>query len=126
MAARFQLVLEGVKDTKTDIPVLRFRDVESGAETPSFTCDVKRSNSYTNWNIEFQEETSTAVGSFFQEVIKASEYELVCETHKQLKLDGDMLSKLINSLIWLGRITCSDFSIEDNMSHVKHSVVVIY
>lgn len=110
MSAKFQLVFEDVIGSNFDIPVLKFRDTRNGKETPSFILDVKRSSSYTSWNIQLgaEKKDMTEAEVLFNEVTEASEYELVFESYRKLKLDGDMLSRLINSMIWLNNIVCKE------------------
>ena len=110
MSAKFQLVFEDVIGSNFDIPVLKFRDTRNGKETPSFILDVKRSSSYTSWNIQLgaEKKDMTEAEALFNEVTEASEYELVFESYRKLKLDGDMLSRLINSMIWLNNIVCKE------------------
>ena len=112
MATRFQLVFEDVVGSNCDIPVLKFRDTESGVETPSFILDAKASCSYSKWQIHFTErvELSDEIGTLFQEVVKAPKYDLVLP-YKDFGIDGEMLSKLIDHLIWLVKITCRESNI---------------
>lgn len=137
MSARFQVVLEDANGTNFDVPVLKFRDIESGIETPSFTFDVKKNSSYANWEIQLgpEKEDLAKFQSFFNEVVKASEYELVFKACKRHKLDGNMLSKLIDSVIWLNQITCEELNFlvrseeenegSTNYSCPKKNVVVV-
>lgn len=108
METRFQLVFEDVVGSNFDIPVLKFRDTESGAETPSFILDVKRSRSYSKWKIRLgvDEEISCKVEDLFREAVKESEYKLVFEMCRTFDLDVEMLGRLCDHMIRLSMITC--------------------
>lgn len=110
METRFQLVFEDVVGSNSDVPVLKFRDTESGVETPSFTLDVKRSRSYSKWQICFgkEEKVSSEVERLFKEVVKADKYKLVFETYRKIDLDLEMLGRLCDHLVRLYKITCNE------------------
>ena len=118
MAARFQLVFEDVVGSNFDVPVLKFRDTESGIETPSFTLDVRRSRSYSKWKIHFssEEKIPKGVEALFQVAVRENDYKLVFETYRKFDLDLEMLGRLCDHLIRLSMISCDEpsFSVSEN------------
>lgn len=124
MKTRMQLVFEDVVGSDCDIPVLKFRNTETGEETPNFTFDVKRSHSHSKWQIHFgeNEKVPDGVEALFQKMVNAYEYELVYETYRSFEVDGEMLSKLIAHLIWLSKITCKEANISVSKKDERESV----
>ena len=114
MATKFQLVFEGLAIDNNGIPILRFKDVEKGIETPSFMLDVKSSKSFTKWKIKFvhpitkKDAYLKRTKELFENVISSKSYQLVFENRGNLVIDGELLEKLINHLMWVGEIRCDN------------------
>ena len=134
MATKFQLVFAGLAIDNNGIPILRFKDAEKGIETPSFMLDVKSSKSYMNWKIKFahlvdnNEAYIKRVKELFEIAISAKNYQIVFEERGNIVVDGELLDKLINHLMWVEKIKCEnpDFVVNlDSSIHIARKIGVV-
>ena len=123
MSKKTQIIVENT--VAPDFVVAYFRYPESGIESPKFMVNSKRARSYTNWtilmdglegNLEEKKET-------FLEAIKSTEIEIVLGKYKNSEIDGEILSKLIQLVMWVETITCEApiefcIKVEEVDSHV--------
>lgn len=121
--AKTQVIVESEVKFNPNVFVLKFRFPDDGTETPSFMIDVKRSKSYTKWNIsmtdDFEGENLAETKKLFQEAIKAEKFEIVLGECKNSEIDGELFSKLIQLTMWVETITCDSpkfFIDEENIS----------
>lgn len=117
--AMTQVIVESEVKYNRNVFVLKFRFPEKEVETPSFMIDVKRSKSYTKWNIfmmdDFETENLAETKKLLQEAIKSPKFEIVLGECENSEIDGELFSKLIQLTMWVETITCDnpEFIISD-------------
>lgn len=114
-----QVIIEEEMRSNPNVFVLKFRFPENEVETPSFMIDVKKSKSHINWIIsmmpDFEQESLVETKELFKEAIRSSKFELVLGESKNSEFDGELISKLIQLMMWVETITCNipEFVIKD-------------
>ena len=106
MSKKTQIIVENT--VAPDFVVAYFRYPESGIESPKFMVNAKRARSYTNWTILMDglEGNLEEIKETFFEAIKSTEIEIVLGEYKNSEIDGEILSKLIQLVMWVETITC--------------------
>ena len=114
-----QVIIEEEMRSNPNVFVLKFRFPENEFETPSFMIDDKKSKSHINWIIsmmpDFEQESLVETKELFKEAIRSSKFELVLGESKNSEFDGELISKLIQLMMWVETITCNipEFVIKD-------------
>ncbi len=124
MSKKTQIIVENT--VAPDFVVAYFRYPESGIESPKFMVNAKRARSYTNWTILMDglEGNLEEIKETFFEAIKSTEIEIVLGEYKNSEIDGEILSKLIQLVMWVETITCEvpiEFYVKDDEinNHVR-------